>query len=184
MANRDQKLLNKREVLLELLRTHALVSVHVDTRVLGTVAPAKLLGQPQVAFQLGNNLAVPIQDLTFHVNGWSATLSFNRVPFNCFFPWKAVFFMVADSGYGATWPSDTPAEVLAKVGAAPKEAPPTPVAAKRALPPGWKIIEGGGSLAKARAEAKAAVPLKSDKAPQPKPKRGYRKPGPFLPPSA
>lgn len=169
MANGDhKKLLRKSEVLVELLGTHASVFVHVDTRVPGVIAPEKLLGQPQVAFQLGNNLAVPVQDLTFHEDGWSATMSFNRVSFKCFFPWKSVYFIVADSGFGATWPIDTPPEVLMKQGKDLDEsAPPAP--AKRALPKGWRVIEGGGT------KASPGGITKPD--PEP-PKRGYRRPGP------
>ncbi len=157
MPNIDHRKLRlrKQDALVELLRTHASVYVHVDTRVPGVMAPKKLLGQPQVAFQLGSNLAVPIQELTIHDEGWSAVMAFgpNRTAAKCIFPWKAVYFIVGDSGIGANWPLDTPHELLAKIEAAPeKPAGKAPGTAKRTLPSGWKVIEGGAAGKKAEPE--------------------------------
>lgn len=179
MANVDHRKLRlrKQDALVELLRTHASVFVHVDTRVPGVMVPKKLLGQPQVAFQIGNNLVVPIQDLTVSDEGWSAVMTFPpaHTPTKCGFPWKAVYAIIGDTGLGATWPLDTPAEVLAKI----ENAPEKPIkdvkgATKRTLPSGWKVIEGGGGK-------------KPEKEPEPPPvgphtPRGYRRQR--LPPSA
>jgi hypothetical protein len=111
-----------------------------------------------------------------------------HTPAKCIFPWKSVFAIIGDSGLGATWPLDTPTEVLTKMESAPEKPAPKsgPPAAKRALPSGWKVLEGGKKDATPLTEVRAKRP----RAPKPStptanpPKRGYRKPGPFPPPAS
>jgi hypothetical protein len=160
-----KRLAKKEDALLELLATHHSVYVHVDTRRRGVVVPPHLAGHPQIGFQLGLNLPVPIRDLIVDELGWSATLSFSRVLHRVYVPWSAIYLIVGDSGIGNHWPKDTPHEaqvqrtadaahavkshlhVEAQDGAtrpALKAAP-----TRKLLPKGWKIIDGGASPKKA-----------------------------------
>ncbi len=149
------KLLQKESCLLELLRTHYAVFVHIDTRHDGVVLPDPLLGRPQLALQLGLNLQpIPIPDLQIDKRGWSGTLTFGRLPSLCVVAWPAVFFMAGDSGAGGFWPDDCPPEARVKREGGrmpePERGPYTPPRIeheaqdrKITLPPGWRIIDGG-----------------------------------------
>jgi hypothetical protein len=161
MGNVDLKRLAKKEdALLELLATHHSVYVHVDTRKRGVVVPPHLAGHPQIGFQLGLNLPVPIRDLLVDDLGWSATLSFSRALHRVFVPWHAIYLIVGDSGIGNHWPKDTPPEARIQrttdaMAARPKahlyvEAQdgalkPSGRPERKTLPKGWKIIDGGAS---------------------------------------
>ena len=148
--------LTKQEALESLLAAHRSIYVHLDTRHPGVIVPEALRGQPQLALQLGYNMAIPIADLHCDDNGWSATLSFGRRPFFCAVPWGAVFFIVSETGIGCHWPLDTPPEVVVqREGEEAKPAlalrPKKTVAAvsadavtkKLRLPAGWIVIDGG-----------------------------------------
>jgi len=176
------KLFLKQDALNELLRTHFSVYVHCDTRTPGVILPKQLLGRPQVCLELGLNMPTPIREFAMNDNGWTAVMSFGSTAFRCFLPWKAVFFIVGDSGFGAQWPVDVPVEAVvqpaadaAASGTLSHGAVPEPLTApKRELPKGWRVIEGGG-------KGKPPAPLLK---PPPTPKRGYRRPGPFIPPAS
>lgn len=57
-----------------------------------------------VCLEYGDNLPVPIMDLTVNQRGIRATLSFSREPFKTFVPWESVFAMVVPSeGFVAQW---------------------------------------------------------------------------------
>ncbi len=141
------RLLKKEEALLELLSTHHQVYVHLDSRRRGVLVPKELQGRPQLAFCLGLNLPVPIRDLLIKDDGWSATLSIGRVLHRVYVPWHAVFLIVGDSGIGNHWPKDTPKEARIQREETPPLAAPEKAIreARKTLPPGWKIIEGGAS---------------------------------------
>lgn len=141
-----QKLIHKHSCLQELLRTHHAVFVHVNSRALGVVLPTGLMGLSQVTLQLGLNLPVPIPDLSMDDDGWTATLSFGRMPFWCVIPWGSVYCITGDSGTGGLWPEDCPPEVRINAeAAAGAEDPSSPPAESRngKLPRGWAIIDGG-----------------------------------------
>jgi stringent starvation protein B len=89
--------------------------VHFDPRVPGVVAPARFKAQPQLVFQFGRGLTIPIPDLLVDVEGISGTLSFQRTPHACFVPWDAVFALVGDDGRGMVFPDSMPGEIRAEI---------------------------------------------------------------------
>ncbi|NLY95058.1 MAG: hypothetical protein GXY23_13655 [Myxococcales bacterium] len=89
--------------------------VHFDPRRPGVVAPARFKAQPQLVFQFGRSLAVPIPDLLVDEEGISGTLSFQRTPHACFVPWDAVFALVGDDGRGMVFPESMPAEIRGEI---------------------------------------------------------------------
>lgn len=91
------------------------VFVHFDPRVPGVVAPPHFKAQPQLVFQFGSGLAIPIPDLLVDEEGISGTLSFQRTPHACFVPWDAVFALVGDDGKGMVFPDSMPREIRAEV---------------------------------------------------------------------
>lgn len=91
------------------------IFVHFDPRVEGVVAPVHLKDQPQLVFQFGYGLSVPIPDLFIDEEGISGTLSFQRTPHACFVPWGAAFAIVGDDGRGLIFPESMPPEIRAEV---------------------------------------------------------------------
>jgi hypothetical protein len=89
--------------------------VHFDPRLPGVVAPARFKSQPQLVFQFGRGLTVPIPDLLVDDEGISGTLSFQRTPHACFVPWDAVFALVGDDGRGMVFPDAMPGEIRAEI---------------------------------------------------------------------
>ena len=81
-------------------------------------------------FDIGYNTAVPIPDLEIAEDGIYCTLSFNRVPFPCFFPHSSII------GYGG----------------------PAVEKAKEDLKPKLKSIEGGGSEPEEKQETQKKKP--------------------------
>lgn len=104
----------KHQVAEELLNEGA-VFIHFDPRVEGVVAPLYLKDQPQLVFQFGYGLAVPIPDLFIDEEGISGTLSFQRTPHACFVPWSAAFAIVGEDGRGLIFPESMPPEIRAEV---------------------------------------------------------------------
>lgn len=96
------------------LLEQASVFVHLDPRRSEVRVPEWFKKQPQLTLQIGLNLPVPIRDLHVDDEGASCTLSFNRTPHLCFFPWPSVFAMVGEDGRGMVWPDDVPPEVAAQ----------------------------------------------------------------------
>ena len=169
------KLQRKSDALIELLKTHQSVYVHIDSRFAGVVLPKEFMGRPQVALQLGSNLIIPMQDFSMNALGWSVVLSFTRTAFRCQVPWGAVYLIVGDSGIGASWPNDTPTEAVVRRTEEKAATAPPGAAIKRSLPPGWKVIEGGAGAAPAASQKAKPKTLR----PKPKSPRGpYRRPGP------
>jgi hypothetical protein len=130
--------------------------VHLDPREGDVAIPEWLRDQPQVVLQVGLDMPIPIPDLRVDDRGISGTLSFNRSPFTCRVPWRAVFALVGDDGRGMVWPESMPAEIIAEVereagrrraparraeeaavGGADKS-PPRP---RRAIPPYLRVVK-------------------------------------------
>jgi len=113
----------KKDVALALLE-QASMYIHLDPRADTVQVPAWFKKQPQLVLQVGLNMAVPIPDLHVDEQGLSCTLSFNRAPFFCMIPWRAVFALVGEKGQAMVWAEDVPAEVAAQAQA--QKAPPEP----------------------------------------------------------
>lgn len=81
----------KRHVIEQLLEREAFFLLVIDSSYPGVGLPEHLLegGQP-VGINIGLRLAVPIPDLEFDDGGIHGTLSFNRSPFHCTFPWPSI----------------------------------------------------------------------------------------------
>jgi stringent starvation protein B len=96
------------------LLEQASMYIHLDPRADSVQVPAWFKKQPQLVLQVGLNMAVPIPDLHVDEQGLSCTLSFNRAPFFCMIPWRAVFALVGEKGQAMVWAEDVPAEVAAQ----------------------------------------------------------------------
>jgi stringent starvation protein B len=142
------------------------VFVHLDPRRDGVVVPKWFKQQPQLVLQIGLNMAVPIPDLEVSDDGISCTLSFNRSPFWCVAPWKAIYALVGEDGRGMIWPDDVPAELAAQAqrpalkvvdNKKPKRAKP-----KVATPAQRNSKEGGPKLAAVEDAKKAPAARAGD----------------------
>ena len=91
------------------------VLVHLDPRLDGVIIPPWLACQAQLVLHIGLDLPVPIQDLRVDDDGIYGTLSFNRAPFRCVAPWKAVFALAGEDGRGMVWTDDVPPEIAAEI---------------------------------------------------------------------
>lgn len=79
-----------RDELSAILAQKANAYVDLDPRVAGVSIPAHLRAQASVTLEYGENMAIPIPDLSVTDAGIAATLSFNRTPTPTFVPWSAV----------------------------------------------------------------------------------------------
>jgi hypothetical protein len=86
--------------------THVVLQSQAD----GVCVPEYLKRDPYVTLLLGYDVAVPIPDLRIDDSGVTATLSFNRSPFLCAFPWDAVVAITDMDGRGIGWGFDDPGE--------------------------------------------------------------------------
>lgn len=141
----------KKDVALALLE-QASMYIHLDPRAESVQVPAWFKKQPQLVLQVGLNMAVPIPDLHVDEQGLSCTLSFNRSPFYCMIPWRAVFALVGEKGQAMVWAEDVPAEVAAQAQA--QKQPERPRAHLRSVPEG----EGAPAAAPSPAAEKAPEP--------------------------
>ena len=99
----------KKNVLEQLLE-QGMVLVALDARVEGVDVPAHLGKDPQLRLNLSFRFGLPMV-----VDEWgvAATLTFAGIPYNCRFPWTAIFLMVSHvSGQPYLFPDDIPAELL------------------------------------------------------------------------
>lgn len=87
----------KRQIIEQLLSEEDFILMVVLPTCEGVKLPDDLMqaGDP-VGINIGMNMAIPVPDLEITDQGISATLSFNRVPFPCAFPWPAVVQVSAD----------------------------------------------------------------------------------------
>jgi stringent starvation protein B len=152
----QQPLPPKKEVALALLE-RASVFVHLDPRVEGVAVPPWFKRQFQLVLQIGLNMAVPIPDLDVDDTGIRCTLSFNRSPFLCMLPWKAVYAMVGDDGRAMVWPDDIPPEVAAQ---AKKEPPKPGEKPKEQGRPTLEVLKHGEAKAPEKAPTKKREPKK------------------------
>jgi stringent starvation protein B len=113
VATPSEPLPPKKDVMLALL-SRSSVFIHLDPRLESVRVPPWFKKQPQLVLQVGLNMAVRIPDLEVQDDAVSCTLSFNRSPFFCYVPWKAVFALVGEDGKGMLWPDDIPKEVAAQ----------------------------------------------------------------------
>lgn len=91
------------------LITQSQLRISVNPKVPGVVAPDRLLKQQSFSVDIGLHMAVPIPDLDIGREGIRCTLSFNRVPMACWFPWDSIYQVVAtDRSGGAGWADDAP----------------------------------------------------------------------------
>src|SRR5450432_2863802 len=152
----------KKDVALALLE-QASMYIHLDPLADSVQVPAWFKKQPQLVLQVGLNMAVPIPDLHVDEQGLSCTLSFNRSPFFCMIPWRAIFALVGEKGQAMVWAEDVPAEVAAQAQA--QKQPERPRGHLRS------VAEGESAPAATPAAEKAhepkAVPKKSAKKAKP-----------------
>lgn len=109
------------------------IFLHLDPRVDGVSVPVYLAKQPQLILQIGLDMPTPIPDLRVDDRGVYGTLSFNRSPFHCMVPWRAVFAMQSDEGRMMLWPESLPVELKAEVERELGQRPPA----------GLSVVDGG-----------------------------------------
>lgn len=103
----------KRAIFEDLLSREHSVFVYLDPRSAEVSVPAEHKKNAVLILQIGLNLPVFIP-LSVEDDRFVATLSFNRVPFECRVPWSVVFGIVGESHKtGAVFEKDVPAEVRA-----------------------------------------------------------------------
>jgi hypothetical protein len=168
----------KIEVMRALLE-HAEAQVHFDARKPGVELPDRLLGSPNVRLDYGYSLVPPIPDLTVDENGIRATLSFNRVPFETFVPWDAVFLIADFSGRGAVWREALPPELAADLVVQEVEGPDgtRPITEPEMKPARrFTVLDGNDNTdgrpmpqAKDRNDMNAVPPPDDDSSPEPDP---------------
>lgn len=106
---RDSASMKHRAITQALAET--IVGIYVNPQIRGVRLPERLYLEPTVVLDLGYNLPVPIPDLRLTEDGFTATLSFARVPYMCVIPWAAVFALVPrnNPAGGLLWPASLPA---------------------------------------------------------------------------
>lgn len=113
----------KKDVVLALLEADD-VYIHLDPRRDEVRVPKWFKQQPHLVLQIGLNMPVPITDLEVSDDSVSCTLSFNRSPFFCLIPWRAVYALVGADGRAMVWPDDIPPEVAAQAAKAARQQAP------------------------------------------------------------
>jgi hypothetical protein len=113
----------KKDVVLALLEADD-VYIHLDPRKDEVRVPKWFKQQPHLVLQIGLNMPVPITDLEVSDDSVSCTLSFNRSPFFCLIPWRAVYALVGADGRAMVWPDDIPPEVAAQAAKAARQQAP------------------------------------------------------------
>jgi stringent starvation protein B len=101
---------SKHQAFLALLQ-EGWTSLHLDARRDGVVVPPHLKGEAHLVLQYGNDLPIPITDLTVDEEGVRATLSFSRTPQQTIVPWSAVYVIATDDGRGVLYNEDIPSDV-------------------------------------------------------------------------
>ncbi len=101
----------KHKMLIRMLTSGQKVLVLLDPRIDGVEVPEDCYHTLPLGLMLGSDLAIPIPDLSLNSDGFTATLSFNRVGHKISIPWKSIFGMVNEDNEGPLWPEDIPPEV-------------------------------------------------------------------------
>jgi hypothetical protein len=110
-----------------------------QTKVPGLMIPEHLMQNDKVAFQIGLNLPIHIDDLKLDDVGFSATLSFSGKKQFCSVPWEYVYGVVGEDGIGKTWEQDFPNEDFYQK---KTQKYLKPVTVKRERPNWLKVVEG------------------------------------------
>jgi stringent starvation protein B len=87
------------------------VSIHLDARRDGVKVPDDHTGNRHLVLQYGQNMPIPIPDLSVDDQGITATLSFSRTPHRTFVPWTAVYIVACNDGRGILYYEDVPEDV-------------------------------------------------------------------------
>lgn len=87
------------------------VSIHLDARREGVEVPSEFADNRHLVLQYGQNMPIPIPDLSVNDKGVSATLSFSRTPYRTFVPWSAVYIVACTDGRGILYYEDVPEDV-------------------------------------------------------------------------
>lgn len=132
----------KRTVIEQLLQEEDFILVVVLPTVPGVKLPDDLLKAAEpVGLNVGYKMAIPIPDLKLDDTGVSGTLSFNRMPFHCTFPWRAVVQVTADMEH-MIWvepPPEQEGEVVEQ-SEAPSPPPPRPERTSRSHRSHLKLV--------------------------------------------
>lgn len=87
----------KRQVVTQLLDDEDFILMLVHPQVPGVKLPEELMQATQpVGINIGWRMAVPAPDLELSEDKISCTLSFNRTPFFCEFPWHSIMQVSVD----------------------------------------------------------------------------------------
>ncbi len=88
----------KRQVITQLLDEEDFILMLVHPQVPGVKLPDDLMEATQpVGINIGWRMAIPAPDLKLGKDKISCTLSFNRIPFFCEFPWHSIMQVSADN---------------------------------------------------------------------------------------
>ncbi len=87
----------KRQTIEQLLQMEDFILMVIMPTCEGVALPDDLMsaGEP-VGINVGLKMAIPVPDLLVNDDGISGTLSFNRTPFHCTFPWRSIVQVSAD----------------------------------------------------------------------------------------
>lgn len=114
----------KQDTFRTMLEAGPSVLVYFDARGEDVWVPARFKAMPQLILDIGYNMRPPIPDLEFGGDAITCTLSFNKQPFACRLPWRAIFMMQRKSTTDSrVWSEDVPPEVAAHRAPAPAPAP-------------------------------------------------------------
>lgn len=85
----------KHEITINLLATGNILTIFINMGIPGIEAPSEMFSNYQfpkhMPINIGLNMPVGIPDLQVDEWGICGTLSFNRKPFYCRFPWQSVY---------------------------------------------------------------------------------------------
>lgn len=86
----------KSTVITQLLQHEDFILMLVQPAAPGVKLPEELMqSSTPVGINIGWRMSIPVPDLTLGDEGISGTLSFNRTPFFCEFPWHAIIQVTA-----------------------------------------------------------------------------------------
>ena len=87
----------KQDVVTRLMEQQDFILLLINPGAPGVKLPEELLRSTHpVGINIGWRMAIPVPDLKLDQQGIRGTLSFNREPFLCHFPWASVLQVTAD----------------------------------------------------------------------------------------
>ncbi len=131
----DRNPMDKKHIF-DTLLAEGQVYVHLDPRREGVVVPPDLKDGPMLTLVFGRDLPIPIPDLEVDQEAVTGTLSFNRTPFWCKIPWRAIYALSTEDGRALVWPDDLPQDIQIRIGAAQDSVPTHPR-------PRFGVLDGG-----------------------------------------